>query len=66
MDRWDVLTLIGCVCLGVGLWLLAPWLGLTVVGVTLLTIGLSGSVLSERTALRRQIADARGQRAGDR
>ncbi|MEU0584576.1 hypothetical protein [Streptomyces sp. NPDC006132] len=59
MDRWDVLALLGIVALGAGLWLLAPWLGLTVVGVALLCIGLGGSVLEEKAAARQALIDAK-------
>ena len=59
MDRWDVLALLGIVLLGAGLWLIAPWLGLTVVGAALLAIGLGGSVLAEKAAARQELIDAK-------
>ncbi|GEC02964.1 hypothetical protein SSP24_06190 [Streptomyces spinoverrucosus] len=58
MDRWDVLALLGIVLLGTGLWLIAPWLGLTVGGAVLLGVGLCGSVLAERAAVRQELIDA--------
>lgn len=59
MDRWDVLALIGIVLLGAGLWLLAPWLGLTTAGAVLLGVGLFGSVLTERAAARQELINAK-------
>ncbi|MDN3021549.1 hypothetical protein [Streptomyces sp. S.PB5] len=59
MDRWDVLALLGIVFLGAGLWLIAPWLGLTVVGGALVVIGLGGSVLAEKAAARQELIDAK-------
>ncbi|MEU9654205.1 hypothetical protein AB0E00_35655 [Streptomyces sp. NPDC048110] len=59
MDRWDVLALLGVVALGAGLWLVAPWLGLSVVGAVLLAAGVGGSVIAERAAVRQQLIDAK-------
>ncbi|OII60103.1 hypothetical protein BJP40_00645 [Streptomyces sp. CC53] len=59
MDRWDVLALLGIALLGAGMGLLAPWLGLTVVGAALLGIGLAGSVLAEKAAARQELIDAK-------
>lgn len=58
MDRWDVLALLGIVLLGVGLWLLAPWLGFTVAGACLLALGVTGSVFAEKSAAMQQLVDA--------
>ncbi|MFJ2002170.1 hypothetical protein [Streptomyces chartreusis] len=58
MDRWDVLALIGIVLLGAGLWLLAPWLGLTVAGAVTLAVGLFGSVIAEKAAARQELINA--------
>lgn len=62
MDRWDVLALLGIVLLGVGLWLLAPWIGFTVAGACLLALGITGSVFTEKAAAMKQLVDA--QRGG--
>jgi hypothetical protein len=59
VDRWDVLALIGTVLLGSGLWLLAPWLGLSVAGGVLLVVGLGGSVVEEKAAARQKFIDAK-------
>ncbi|SBT89386.1 hypothetical protein GA0115233_100933 [Streptomyces sp. DI166] len=59
MDRWDVMALCGIVLLGAGLCLLAPWLGLTVTGLVLLALGLSGSIAAERASARQALIDAR-------
>ncbi|WP_432193800.1 hypothetical protein [Streptomyces sp. bgisy027] len=59
MDRWDVLALLGIVLLGAGLWLVAPWLGLTVVGGALLAVGLVFSVLTEKADARQALIDAK-------
>jgi len=59
VDRWDVLALLGIVLLGVGLWLLAPWLGLAVAGGVLLVVGLGGSVYAEKSAARQELIDAK-------
>ncbi|MFM9563259.1 MULTISPECIES: hypothetical protein [Streptomyces] len=59
MDRWDVLALLGIVLLGSGLWLLAPWLGLTAAGGVLLVVGLGGSVFEEKAAARQELIDAK-------
>lgn len=48
MDRYDVLALLGIACLGAGLCLLAPWLGIAVAGAVLLAVGLTGAVIAER------------------
>ncbi|MGW3417048.1 hypothetical protein [Streptomyces phaeochromogenes] len=58
MDRWDVLALLGIVLLGVGLWLLAPWLGFAVAGACLLALGVIGSVFTEKAAAMKQLVDA--------
>ncbi|MFM9634371.1 hypothetical protein ACKI10_43320 [Streptomyces galilaeus] len=59
MDRWDVLGLLGVVLLGVGLCLLAPWLGLSVAGLVLLAIAAAGSVFTEKAAATQELIDAR-------
>lgn len=59
MDLWDVLSLFGIVLLGAGLWLIAPWLALTVMGGAMLLVGLSGSVISERAAARQELIDVK-------
>lgn len=59
MDRWDVLALLGIVLLGAGLWLITPWLALTVAGGALLVIGLVFSVLEEKAAARQALIDAK-------
>lgn len=59
MDLWDVLSLFGIVLLGTGLWLIAPWLALTVMGGASLLVGLAGSVISERAATRQELIDAK-------
>lgn len=59
VDRWDVLALLGVGLLGVGLGLLAPWLGLTVAGGVLLAVGLGGSVYAEKAAARQALIDAK-------
>jgi hypothetical protein len=43
IDLFDVLTFTGILLLGVGLWLVAPALSLSVVGGLLLGIGLLGA-----------------------
>lgn len=43
MDRWDVLVLLGVIATGTGLFLLAPWLGITVTGAVLLAVGVAGA-----------------------
>ncbi|WUI00216.1 hypothetical protein OHR68_43240 [Spirillospora sp. NBC_00431] len=52
MDRWDLLALLGVACLGAGLWLVAPWLGITAVGLVLLAGGIVGGVVGELRATR--------------
>jgi hypothetical protein len=59
VDRWDVLALLGIVALGSGLWLLAPWLGLSVAGAVLIAVGLGGSILEEKAAARQELIDAK-------
>lgn len=49
MDRWDVLVLLGVSLLGLGLFLLAPWLGITVCGLVLLAVGVAGAHSANRT-----------------
>ncbi|GAA2789996.1 hypothetical protein XF35_41725 [Streptomyces platensis subsp. clarensis] len=44
MDRWDVLALLGIALLGIGLGLLAPWLGVAVAGLVLLAVGVTGAL----------------------
>ncbi|MEW2631796.1 hypothetical protein AB0903_09085 [Streptomyces sp. NPDC048389] len=51
MDRWDVLALLGIGLLGTGLGLVELWLGIAVAGLALLTIGVSGALIEERTAV---------------
>lgn len=48
VDIWDVLAALGVVLIGVGLGLVAPWLGVTVTGVLLLVAGITGGVLAGR------------------
>ncbi|WP_159024726.1 hypothetical protein [Streptomyces sp. CB02613] len=50
MDRWDVLVLLGVALTGMGLFLLAPWLGITVCGLVLLAVGVAGAHSANRTA----------------
>ncbi len=45
-DAYDVIVLAGIILLFVGLWLLAPWVALTVTGFILLIIGLYGAMRS--------------------
>ncbi|MFD6421717.1 hypothetical protein [Streptomyces sp. NPDC060198] len=59
MDRWDVLALIGVVGIGVGLGLLAPWLGIAVAGTVLLALGLTGAAIAERAARTAELIEAR-------
>ena len=59
MDRWDVLSLLGVLGLGVGLGLLAPWLGVAVSGLVLLGLGLGGAVYAERAARVQELIDAK-------
>lgn len=59
MDRWDVLALIGIAGLGVGLGLLAPWLGIAVAGFVLLAVALTGAVIAERAARTADLIEAR-------
>jgi hypothetical protein len=59
VDRWDVMALLGIVLLGCGLWLIAPWLALTVGGGLLLVVGLGGSIAAERAAARQALIDAK-------
>ncbi|MFJ8863623.1 hypothetical protein ACIRD8_35050 [Streptomyces sp. NPDC102451] len=49
MDRWDVLVLLGVIAIGTGLFLLAPWLGVTVTGVVLLAVGVAGAHSANRS-----------------
>ncbi|WP_327162851.1 hypothetical protein [Streptomyces zaomyceticus] len=50
MDRWDVLALLGIALLGIGLGLLAPWLGIAAAGLVLLVVGITGALGELRTA----------------
>lgn len=59
MDLWDVLALLGIVGLGAGLWMLAPWLGVSVASSVLIAVALSGSILSEKAAARQALIDAK-------
>lgn len=59
MDRWDVLSLLGVLGLGVGLGLLAPWLGVAVAGLVLLGLGLGGAVCAERADRVQELIDAK-------
>lgn len=59
MDLWDVLSLLGVVLLGAGLWLIAPWLALTVCGGVLFLLGVGGSVVAERAAARQELIDVK-------
>ncbi|MEU3268941.1 hypothetical protein [Streptomyces bacillaris] len=49
VDRWDVLVLLGVALVGLGLFLLAPWLGITVCGLVLLAVGVAGAHSANRT-----------------
>jgi uncharacterized membrane protein len=49
VDLWDVLVIVGLVLTATGLWMLAPWLSVTVVGVVLLALGLFGVRASARS-----------------
>lgn len=59
MDRWDVLCLLGVMLLGVGLGLLAPWLGITAAGVVLLALGVTGAGMTERAERTEQLLKTR-------
>lgn len=59
MDRWDVLALIGITGIGVGLGLLAPWLGIAVAGLVLLALAVTGAVIAERAARTAELIEAR-------
>jgi hypothetical protein len=59
MDRWDVLAALGVVLIGLGLALLAPWLGIAVAGVLLLVGGVGGGVLAERAGARAAVGRGR-------
>ncbi|WP_168713542.1 hypothetical protein [Streptomyces sp. A0642] len=48
MDRWDVLVLLGVSATGTGLYLLAPWLGITIAGLVLLAVGVAGAHSANR------------------
>ncbi len=48
MDIWDGIATLGLVLVGVGLWMVAPWLSLTVAGALLILAGVRGSVLAAR------------------
>ncbi|AMS01562.1 MULTISPECIES: hypothetical protein [Streptomyces] len=50
MDRWDVLALLGITLLGLGLGLLAPWLGVAAAGLVLLAVGIAGALGELRAA----------------
>lgn len=50
LDRWDVLCVLGVVLLGVGLALLAPWLGVTSAGAVLLALGVFGAYSAEASS----------------
>ncbi|MEU0001554.1 hypothetical protein ABZ069_32015 [Streptomyces microflavus] len=50
VDRWDVLALLGVSLIGLGLFLLAPWLGITVAGVALLAVSAAGAHGANRAA----------------
>lgn len=50
MDRWDALVLVGVGLIGFGLFLLAPWLGVTVTGLVLLAVGVAGAHSANRKA----------------
>ncbi|MEU7348346.1 hypothetical protein ABZ778_31475 [Streptomyces bacillaris] len=50
VDRWDVLVLLGVALVGLGLFLLAPWLGVTVAGAVLMAVGVAGAHSANRTA----------------
>lgn len=43
MDRWDMMTLAGLICLGVGLWLIHPPTALVVIGAMVMVLGWVGS-----------------------
>jgi hypothetical protein len=47
MDRYDLLLIVGLVCLAAGLWLVAPWLMLVLVGLVLVAGGLTGAARAE-------------------
>lgn len=59
MDRWDSLALIGITGIGVGLGLLAPWLGIAVAGLVLLALAVTGAVIAERAARTAELIEAR-------
>jgi hypothetical protein len=66
VDRWDVLGLVGLVLLGVGLGVLAPWLGMAVAGLVLFAVAVCGAVAAHRQAVREQLAEVAGQKGGER
>lgn len=43
LDRWDGVVVLGLGLLGVGLWMRAPWLSLTVVGVLVVAFGVAAA-----------------------
>lgn len=57
MDVYDAITVAGAIMLFVGLWLIAPWLALTVVGTVLVAFGLLGA----GAAARRDVLKAAGE-----
>ncbi|MGW2591964.1 hypothetical protein ACWCXC_17095 [Streptomyces sp. NPDC001515] len=59
VDRYDVLALLGIACLGCGLGLLAPWLGLATAGLVLLVLGVGGALAAERATRTDQLIKAR-------
>lgn len=60
MDRWDLLVLLGVLTVGTGLYLLAPWLGVSVAGVLVLAVGLVGAVTREKADATRELIKAKG------
>jgi hypothetical protein len=48
LDQWDLFALLGIVMIGLGLGLLAPWLGVSATGALLLAAGVIGGIRTER------------------
>jgi hypothetical protein len=62
VDRFDVLVLLGVLMVCAGLWLIAPWLGLTVGGAVVLGVGLVGAVAREKSDATRELIAKGGER----
>ncbi|KLL11571.1 MULTISPECIES: hypothetical protein [Protofrankia] len=60
MDWWDSLVAVGIGGLGVGLGLLAPWLGISVTSLLLIVVGVRGALVQERADLTSELIRTRG------